>query len=92
MQAFATFADYDTRHDTPKTYQVQYDWLGPMFYAPSHCVKQTDYGHPKKMSPLIGIIGEETDMTDSIIEYYKAITGLQHDNPLTLAATPTYKK
>ena len=58
------YANYTERHDT-SDYSVGWDWNGPQLYSPSHCLKQFDYDSPKQSSPLIAVIGNQTNITDS---------------------------
>ena len=55
--------DNKTSHnspDDPENYNVGYDIEGPMFLLPSQCIKRTSFLVPKKTSPLIAFIGNET--------------------------------
>ena len=36
------YANYAENHD-PSNYSVGWDWYGPQYYAPSHCMKDFDY-------------------------------------------------
>ena len=65
VNPFFTYADYYEKHHGPGgPYDVAWDWYGPQFYGPSQCLKTTDWSHPKKSSPLIAIIGSQTNITD----------------------------
>lgn len=78
---FTIFGNYSEKnnHD-PANYQMEYDWQGPQFYSPSHCLRNFDYMRPKAASPVIGIIGNQTDITDSISKYYAALRKVQHSS------------
>lgn len=53
-----TYANYSENHDKiPEDYSVGWDWHGPQFYAPSHCLKTFDFNRPKASAPLIAVIG-----------------------------------
>lgn len=56
---FYVFADYGEKNSDydPTKYDMSYDWYGPQFFAPSHCLKTFDYMLPKKGSPVIAIVG-----------------------------------
>ena len=62
------YADYYERHHgDPAEYSISYDWHGPQFFAPSQCIKVLSWQKPRRSSPLIAIIGSQTNITDSII-------------------------
>ena len=53
-----TYANYSEKHDKiPEDYSVGWDWHGPQFYAPTHCLKTFDFNRPKASAPLIAVIG-----------------------------------
>ncbi len=87
-----TYADYTEKHqrDTGGSYDTSFDWRGPQFWAPGHCIRTTDWASPKKSSPFIGMIGAQTNMTDMIGDYY---IGLKKTQLGTAAkfAVPKYK-
>ena len=75
VRPFYTYANYSERHHDhiPEDYDVAYDWRGPQFYAPSHCLKTFDFNRPKVSSPLIAVIGNQTNITDSFQDFYVSL-------------------
>ena len=59
VSALTCYSGYYERHDPDicTDYDVANDWMGPQFYAPSHCLKTYSWNKPKVSSPLIGVIG-----------------------------------
>lgn len=64
----------DYHNHDPAFYEMGYDKRGPQFYTPTHCMQTFDYqtGN-KQFSNIIGIIGQQTNITDSVSNYYSAI-------------------
>lgn len=69
---------------------MENDWYGPQFFAPSQCLKTYSWNKPKIASPLIAVIGETSDLTDSYQNFYVALRKIQF-NTLAAAAVPFYK-
>ena len=69
---FMEYANKTDRHN-PGSYDCGWDWEGPLFWAPSQCMKTFDWARPKKSSPIIGIIGNTTNITDSVEDFYMAL-------------------
>ena len=93
VRPFFNYSDYIDDHNKKEetgTYDVGYDKKGPQFYAPSHCLKTFDWNRPKRSSPIIAIIGTETNLTSSIGNYMFGIRKTQHAT-LAAFATPLYK-
>lgn len=91
VRPFFDWADYYEKHNGPgPNYDVAWDWYGPQFYAPSQCIKLTSWGHPKKSSPLIAVIGSQTNITDSVVQYMIGIRKTQFSTAAKLGV-PYYK-
>ena len=54
----------------PIDYQLQYDWYGPQFWSPSHCIKTFSWYRPRTASPILAFIGQQNDFYDQISTYY----------------------
>ena len=73
---FANFTNYTVKRQKDgkiKDYDLGYDWHGPQFWFGSQCLKTFDWHRPRQASPYIGIIGNTTNITNSIEEYYHGI-------------------
>jgi len=81
LRPFFTWANYSESHDhfDPTAYQMSYDTKGPQYYSPGHCMRTFDYQHPggKQPSPFIAIIGEQTNLTDTVSGYYYGLKKTQ---------------
>ena len=88
----ACYSDYTEHHnkDNCRDYDTAWDWMGPQFFAPSQCLKTYSWNRPKIASPLIGIIGEQSDLTDSYGDYYVSLRKIQTSTAAALAV-PFYK-
>ena len=67
MVPLAAYANYTEKHERETEgahYDPAWDWHGPQFWAPGHCIRTSDWATPKKPSPYIGHIGAQTNMTD----------------------------
>lgn len=53
VKDLATYADYTTRHmiENNKTYEMEYDWYGPIYWGPAHCIGRFDFNRPKCSAP-----------------------------------------
>lgn len=73
-------------------YEMGYDWGGPQFFFPTHCLQTFDYQKGnKQFSDKIGLIGQGTNITDSVMAYYRAITKTIRKGARYLVI-PNYKK
>ena len=72
VRPLACYSDYNDKHDEPNCweYDAAWDWRGPQFYAPTQCLKTYSWNKPKIASPLMGVIGAQSDLTDSFGQYY----------------------
>jgi len=64
--------------------------MGPLYWAPNQCIRQTSWTHPKKTSPVIAVIDNGNDIQESILEYYKVLTKNQI-KIVTPALAPNYQ-
>ena len=65
VRDFFIWSDYSEKHNvTPEEYDPGWDFYNAMFWSPSHCLKTFDFNRPKVSSPIIGIIGAQSDITD----------------------------
>lgn len=77
VSGLISWANYTTKHmrDTGNSYDVEWDWHGPSFWAPGHCIGRFDYNRGNKFSsPYLGIIGTQTNITDEIGAYYMGLS------------------
>jgi len=44
------------------SYDIIQDWMGPLYWAPNQCIRQTSWHHPKKTSPIIGVVDRQNDL------------------------------
>ena len=42
-------------------YDAAYDWYGPEYFFPPQCVRQTSWAVPKRGSPIIAIVDDESN-------------------------------
>ena len=87
------WANYTEKHNAGKTpfeYDISWDWHGPQFWAPSHCLKTFSWQRPRKPSPLIGLIGPKSNLTQSVDDYYVGLRKVQFGTAAALAV-PFYK-
>ena len=59
---WSNYTAYD--NPDPTKFDIGRDWFGAQFYGPGHCIRTTDYDHPKVSSPDIAIIGTQSFVTD----------------------------
>ena len=86
VRPFFGWADYSEGHTgSGYSYQLAWDWTGPQFYAPTQCLKTSDWNRPRKSSPLIGTIGTETNLTQSVSDYMVGIRKTQFGTAAKLA-------
>ena len=91
LRPLYNFTGYHTRHNPdPLDYDMGYDWYSAQFFAPTQCLLYSSWSRPRAASPVIGVIGNRTNITDSFVEYYQGISAAQHDTAAVLA-TPTYR-
>ena len=81
---------YERHHQDPSEYDVAWDWYGPQFFAPSQCIKILDWNKPKKSSAYIAIIGSQTNITDSVVDYMVGLRKIQFAGVAKFGA-PYYK-
>ena len=55
-------------------YKVTADWMGPVYFMPNQCIRQTSWTIPKKTSPIIAMIEHGNDVEKDVQKYYKALT------------------
>ena len=64
--------------------------MGPLYFFPNQCIRQTSWTHPHKTSPLIVMIDHQNDVQEGVYKYFKTLT----KNILkivTIAFAPNYK-
>ena len=44
--------------------------MGPMFFEPTQCIRQTSWTQPKKTSPIIAYIEHGNAIEQAIVQYY----------------------
>ena len=87
----ACYANYtDNHHAECYDYDIGWDYYGPQFFAPTQCIQVYSWNRPKVASPIIGIIGEQSDITDSIGNYYIALRKWQYETAAKFGA-PFYQ-
>ena len=67
------YSDYTTRHMrqiNSTSFDTAWDWEGPQFWFGTQCLKTFDWHRPRTASPIIGVIGNSTNITESIGDYY----------------------
>ena len=68
-----------------------YDWYGPQFFFPLHCLKSFDYQKGNtQFSNWIAVVGEHSNLTDSVVQYYLGVTHTIRKGARILAI-PKYK-
>ena len=45
----------------PPDYDAGYDWYGAQYFFPPQCVRQTSWAIPKRGSPIIAIVDDESN-------------------------------
>jgi len=68
MRSMVTYANYtgDKQDGPASEYDMGYDRTGPQFFFPFHCLRSFDYQRgDKRHSNLIGIVGKQSNYTDS---------------------------
>ena len=60
--------------DEMDTYDITEDWMGPLFFFPNQCLRQTSWSHPHKTSPLIVMIDHQNEVQEGIYKYFKTLT------------------
>ncbi len=74
LRPLTIFADKpDSHNPDPADYDLGYDYHGPLIYIPSQCVKTFDFNRPKQPSNQIAIIGRQSNITDSLVNYNKRV-------------------
>jgi hypothetical protein len=64
--------------------------MGPVYFMPNQCIRQTSWSTPKKTSPIIGMIDHQNDVQEGIYKYYKLLTK-KEISFATIAFVPNYK-
>lgn len=63
--------------------------MGPLYFMPDQCIRQTSWWHPKKTSPIIAVIDNQNDVQDGVYKYYKTLTK-KLIKIATIALVPNY--
>jgi hypothetical protein len=97
VRDMAVYADYtDGVHSDPADYDIGKDIFGTQYFMPFQCIKQTSVTIPRRTSPGIAIIGETkdtADITEKLVNYFKALFQLQIEDVAALRLLlPKYKK
>jgi len=49
--------------------------MGPLYFAPNQCLRETGFTPIKKASPIIAVIDSgENDIQEGVAQYYKMLT------------------
>ena len=91
VRPFFVYADYYESHNKdPAKYSAAWDWYGPQFWAPSQCIRYFDWAKPPKSSPIIAMIGDQSNITDSVSQYIQGLKNTQYGTAAVLAV-PNYR-
>lgn len=69
--------------------------MGPVYWAPNQCLRETSFVSPKKASPIIAIVdsgtyGVSNELQEGIMQYYTMLVKKQK-KIVSLALVPNYK-
>lgn len=74
-----------TYYDDGTTYQVNKDFLGPLYFVPSDCMKMNSFQLPKVEMPIIAVVGDEDNVPNNIMmDYLTQLIDLQNDNVIAV--------
>ena len=76
MYIYANYSGYP--NDDPSEYDAYQDFLGPQQFAPHHCSYLYDFYTPQQNSPLIVVIGNQSNITDSYLAYFMALKEIMY--------------
>ena len=48
--------------------------MGPLYWMPDQCIRQTSWTTPKRTSPIIAMIDHGGDVQEGIYKYYRELT------------------
>jgi len=89
LQPMFTFANYTEKHDkVAEDYDPGFDYFSMQYWSPSHCIKQFDYNRPKVSSPIIGIIGAQSRITDQLGQFISTLRTSQKSSPAKFGVPP----
>jgi hypothetical protein len=64
----------------PPDYDAGYDWYGAQYFFPPQCVRQTSWAIPKRGSPIIAIVDDESNpsvYSQTVYDYFTALKKTQ---------------
>lgn len=64
--------------------------MGPLYFFPNQCIRQTSWSHPHKTSPVIAVVDRDNVVTTGMYSYWKALTR-KIIAEATIALAPNYQ-
>ena len=72
-------------------YLIDQDWMGPLYFAPDQCLRQTSFTHPNKASPIIAMVkNNSTKLGDDVLQYWSELTKIIK-HKVSIALAPNFK-